>query len=218
MIKSYFLNKKFGIIYSKTIPVIITEKYHDILAPIIFISIVLFFIDISDEIQIIAIISGIIMLLFYFILAKKKNILQTLIHKTSKIKFLNKFERNLFDNYDSFHSLSNYKPFILGFLVGISSIFIDGLAIFFGFLSLGVDFGFLNSVAIVYTANILGLISFIPGGFGVVEVTLLGLLLQSGFVLAVAASMLLITRLSSVWFQIFVGSIVQFYLLKKIPS
>ena len=217
MIKSYFLNKKFGIIYSKTIPVIITEKYHDILAPIIFISIVLFFIDISDEIQIIAIISGIIMLLFYFILAKKKNILQTLIHKTSKIKFLNKFESNLFDNYDSFHSLSNYKTFILGFLVGISSIFIDGLAIFFGFLSLGVDFGFLNSVAIVYTANILGLISFIPGGFGVVEVTLLGLLLQSGFVLAVAASMLLITRLSSVWFQIFVGFIVQFYLLKKIP-
>jgi len=72
MIKSYIFNEKFGIPYSKTIPHIITEKYHDILVPIIFISIFLFFVDVSNQIQIISIISGIGMLLFYFIIARKQ--------------------------------------------------------------------------------------------------------------------------------------------------
>jgi len=57
-----------------------------------------------------------------------------------------------------------------------------------------------------------------PAGFGVVEVGMLGLLSQSGFVLSVASSMVLITRLSSVWFQIILGFVTQFYILKKLPN
>jgi len=91
------------------------------------------------------------------------------------------------------------------------------LAIYFGFLAFGVDFGFMNSLVTVYTANILGMISFIPAGFGVVEVSLLGFLLKSGFVLSVASSMVLITRLSSAWFHIIIGFSATSYLLKKIP-
>jgi len=218
MIKSYILNKKFGTEYSKTIPVVITEKFHDLLVPLLLISVALYFIAVSQEIQLIAIIASLIMILLYFVFVRRKKLLNQLILKTSKIKFLKKFQQNFLDNYDSFHELSKKKPFILGFTLGLVAIFVDGIAIYFGFLALGIDFSFLNSLVTVYAANILGLISFIPAGFGVVEVSLLGLLLQSGFVLSIASSMVLITRLSSAWFQIILGVFTQFYLLKKIPN
>jgi len=215
VIKSYILNKKFGTEYSKTIPIVITEKYHDVLAPVSIISFMLIFVDIF-EVQLIAVILSIIILAIY-IITRKQNLLQKIIHKTFKLKILNKFQENLLEYHDSFHTLSNKKPFILGWAIGIFSIFVDGLAIYFGFLALGIDFGFMNSLVTVYTANILGLISFIPAGFGVVEVSLLGFLLKSGFVLSIASSMVLITRLSSVWFHIILGFTVTSYLLKKIP-
>lgn len=218
MIKSYILNKKFGTEHSKTIPVVITEKFHDLLVPFLLISAALYFINISKEIQFTAILASAIMILLYFIFTRKQKLLQKLIGKTSKIKFLNKFQKNLLDNYDSFNILSKKKPFILGFALGLIAIFVDGVAIYFGFLALGIDFDYLHSLVTVYTANILGLISFMPAGFGVVEISLLGLLSQSGFVLSVASSMVLITRLSSAWFQIILGFVVQFYLLKKIPN
>jgi len=215
VIKSYILNKKFGTEYSKTIPIVITEKYHDVLAPLSIISVMLVFVDIF-EIQFIAVVLSIIMLTIY-VISRKQNLLQKIIHKTSKLKILNKFQENLLDYYDSFHTLSNKKPFILGWIIGIFSIFVDGLAIYFGFLALGADLGFLNSLVTVYTANILGMISFIPAGFGVTEVSLLGFLLKGGFVLSVASSMVIITRLSGVWFQIILGFSVTSYIFKKIP-
>lgn len=218
MIKSYILNKKFGAEYSKTIPVVITEKFHDLLVPLLLISFALFLITISSEVQFIAILASLIMILLYFVFVRKQKLLNRIIHKTSKINFLNKFQQNFLENYTSFQILSKKKPFILGFVIGLIAIFVDGLAIYFGFLALGINFSYFDSLVTVYAANILGLISFVPAGFGVVEVSLLGLLLQSGFVLSVASSMVLITRLSSAWFQIILGIVAQLYLLRKIPN
>jgi len=48
VIKSYILNKKFGYAYTKTVPVVITEKYHDLLAPLSVIALMLIFIDIFE--------------------------------------------------------------------------------------------------------------------------------------------------------------------------
>jgi len=161
MIKSYVLNKKFGAEYSKTIPVVITEKFHDLFVPFVLISVALFFVNISKEVQFIAILGSIIIITLYFILTKRQNLFQKLIHKISKIKFLNKFQKNFLDNYDSLQILSKKKPFTLGFLLGLISIFVDGVAIYFGFLALGIDFEFLYSLLTVYAANILGFSSWI---------------------------------------------------------
>lgn len=218
IIKSYILKKKINAEYSKTIPVVITEKFHDVLVPIIFISIMLFFIIISNEIQIIAITGSGLILVLYFIVSRKQSLLENILHKTSKLKIINKFQENILDNHKAIQILSNKKPFTLGFILGFGAILLDGIAIYFGFVALGVDYGFISSIVTVYSANILGLLSFVPAGFGVVETSLLGLFLQNGFTLAIASSMVLITRLSSAWLQIILGSITQFYMMKGISD
>jgi len=216
VIKSYIINKKFGSAYSKTIPTVITEKYHDVLAPLSVIAVFLIFTDIF-EVRITVLVLSIIMFGIFF-LAKNKTLLRNLIQKLSKFKILDRFQENFLEFYDSFHILSKKNTMVPGWLIGIAAVFVDGIAIYFGFLALGIDFGYIDSLVTVYTANILGMISFIPGGFGVVEGSLLGFLLQSGFVLSAASSVVLITRLSGVWFQIILGIIVKLGLIKSISN
>ena len=76
--------------------------------------------------------------------------------------------------------------------------------------------GFFSSVVIVYSAMILGVVSFIPGGFGVTEASMLGLLLKAGLALSIASSIVLISRLSGIWFSIVIGIISKLYLFKNI--
>jgi len=214
VIKSYILNKKYGCPYSKTVPIVFTEKYHDILAPLSIIAILIMFIDIF-EVRLIILVLGII-LLGIFLITRSKSTLEKVILKISKFKLLTNFKENFLDFYESSHILSNKKTMIPGWMLGVISIFIDGIAIYLGFLALGLDFGFMESFVTVYTANILGIVSFIPGGFGVVEASLLSFLLQAGFALSAASSVVLITRLSSAWFQIILGFIFKFKILKEI--
>jgi len=216
VVKSYILNKKFGSNYSRTVPVVITEKFHDILAPLSIISVFLIFTDIFQVRVTILVIS--IVLIGIFFLVRNKTLLRKLIQKLSKFKLLARFQENFFEFYESFQILSKKNIMVGGWLIGIASVFIDGVAIYFGFLALGIDLGFIESFVTVYTANILGAVSFIPGGFGVVEASLLGFLLQSGLVLSAATSAILITRFSGVWFQIILGIIIQLHLLKNISS
>jgi len=208
VIKSYILNKKFGTEYSKTIPMVITEKYHDVLAPLSIILFMLIFVDIF-EVQLIAVVLSIIILAIY-VITRKQNLLQKIIHKTSKLKILNKFQKNLLEYYDSFHILSNKKPMIRGWLIGILSSLVEGIAIYLGFLALGIDFNFIESFVSVYVANIIGAISFIPGGFGITEAGMLGLFVLLGLPLSIATTAVLFTRLTGFWFYFVMGVITNF--------
>jgi len=212
VIKSYLLNKKFGTEYSKTIPIVITEKYHDILAPISIISIMLIFIDVF-EVRLIAVILSIIILAIY-VFTRKKNLLQKIIHKTSKIKILNKFQENFLDHYDSIHTLSDKKPLIYGWLIGIFATLIDGVGIYLGFVALGIDFTFIESFVLVYLPSIIGVISLVPGGFGISETGMLGLFVQFGLPISIATTAVLFTRLTGIWFSFAIGAITNIFYLK----
>jgi len=216
LIKSYILNKKFGCAYTKTGPIVIIEKYHDVLAPLTIIGVFLIFIDIF-EVRITILILSIVMVVIFFLI-RNKILLQKFLQKISKIKVLTRFQENFIEFNESFKILTNKKTMLWGWLIGIAAVFVDGFGIYFGFLALGIDLGYIESFVTVYTANILGVVSFIPGGFIVVEASLLGFLLQSGLVLSAATSAVLITRLSGVWFQIILGFIIKINLLKNISN
>jgi len=216
LIKSYILEKKFGYAYSKTMPVIIAEKFHDLLAPLSIIAIILIFIDFFEARLIVFVICFV--MLGVFLLVRNKKLLTKAINKISKLNILKNFQENFLEFYDSFHILSNKKTIISGWMLGTVSIFVDGIAIYLGFLALGIDLEFIETFVTVFTANILGMISFIPGGFGVTEVSLLSFLLKGGLAFSTASVAVLITRFTGVWFQIILGFIFKIRILKDIQS
>ena len=84
---------------------------------------------------------------------------------------------------------------------------IDSLAIYYGFVALNLDIGFIDSIQIFFTSLIYGIISFLPAGIGVTEGIFIGLLLERNIELPVATALILFIRFTTIWFLTFLGII-----------
>mgnify|MGYP000258921342 CR=1 FL=1 len=81
------------------------------------------------------------------------------------------------------------------------------MAVYIGFLAFNVDLGYLLTSQIYFTSLGYGVLSFMPGGIGVHESVADLLLVQQGLELFVASSLVILTRLCTMWFATIMGVI-----------
>ena len=211
-IKSKFLKLKFGIPNNKSIPVIFLERYHDLLATttIILISFSISFSWISATL---VIISSFLLILVYLLICNMKTF--SFIHnKLLKIKFIAKRFPEVGLN-ESFFILTRPKAMTKGWLISIGGWSLDSLAVYIGFLAFNVDLGYLLTSQIYFTSLGYGILSLIPGGIGVTEGMADYLLVKQGLDLSIASSLVIFTRLTTLWFATIIGVIFTRYALKQ---
>ena len=201
-IKSIYLKKQFQVSPNKSISVIFLEKYHDLLAgtSIILVSISIYFSSVSMSLLVI---SAIIIIGIYIMIRSQRfsNFIYT---KISKIKFISKnIPEDISSN--SFSILTNPKNMTKGWLFSIFGWGIDSLAVYVVFLALNIDLGYLVTSQIYFTSLGYGILSFLPGGIGVNESIANFLLIQKGLELSVATSLVILTRLCTMWFATIIG-------------
>jgi uncharacterized protein (TIRG00374 family) len=201
-IKSYYLKEKAQIPVEKSISVIFWERYHDLLAgtTIILASIVFYFSLISISL---VIISSIILIGVY-LLMRMQSFPLSLYKKLSKTKFISKNFPDLGPS-ESFSILANSKNMTKGWVLSGIGWAIDSLAVYVVFLALNVDLGYLLTSQIYFTSLGYGALSLLPGGIGVHESMQDFLLLQQGLELHVASSLVVLSRLSTIWFATILG-------------
>jgi len=211
-IKSKFLKLKFGIPNNKSIPIIFLERYHDLLATttIILISFSISFSWISATL---VIISSFLLILVYLLICNMKTF--SFIHnKLLKIKFIAKRFPEVGLN-ESFFILTRPKAMTKGWLISIGGWSLDSLAVYIGFLAFNVDLGYLLTSQIYFTSLGYGILSLIPGGIGVTEGMADYLLVKQGLDLSIASSLVIFTRLTTLWFATIIGVIFTRYALKQ---
>ena len=100
------------------------------------------------------------------------------------------------------------KIFIISSLLSAIYWILESVAVYFVFKSFGIDFLELYNVVLAYTSSIiLGVASFVPGGIGVSEGTLISLLSIHGLSLSTAITLTLFIRMFTLWYSVFVGFI-----------
>ena len=211
-IKSIYLKKKFQIQSDKSISVIFMERYHDLLAgtSIIIISVSVYFNSISVSLIIISsIILGVLYMMF-----KNSEFSASIYKKFSKIKFISKRLPESFSN-NTFSILASPKVMGKGWLLSVCGWTVDSLAVYVAYLALNVDLGYLLTSQIYFTSLGYGVLSFLPGGIGVNESVADFLLVQQGLELFVATSLVILTRLTTVWFATIIGIVFSQYALKQ---
>ncbi|MCH8323745.1 MAG: flippase-like domain-containing protein [Thaumarchaeota archaeon] len=211
-IKSKYLKHKFGIPNNKSISVIFLERYHDLLATttIILISFSISFSWISATL---VIISSFLLILVYLLICNMKTF--SFIHnKLLKIKFIAKRFPEVGLN-ESFFILTRPKAMTKGWLISIGGWSLDSLAVYIGFLAFNVDLGYLLTSQIYFTSLGYGILSLIPGGIGVTEGMADYLLVKQGLDLSIASSLVIFTRLTTLWFATIIGVIFTRYALKQ---
>ena len=211
-IKAHFLKQKFDIENNKSFPVIFLERYHDLIAAttIILVSLLISFSWISTTL---VIISSFLSLGVYLLISNSK-VFSFVQNKLSKIKFfaerLSEFSPN-----ESFFILTRPKAMTKGWLFSVTGWSLDSLAVYIGFLAFGVDLGYILTSQIYFTSLGYGILSLLPGGIGVTEGIADYLLVKQGLAISVASSLVIFTRLATIWFATSIGLIFTRFALKQ---
>lgn len=203
VLKSYFLKMKTGNSISSTTPIVIYEKWLELVAVIILIGILLSYYNIIES-QIIFVIGSLLSGFVFFVF--KKTIGLELLNKFfSKIRFLRNFVINTNEFKDTTKILTKTKNVLELLGLTLLSKLVPMITVFIIFDQFDLRFNIFSSSQIYFTSLIAGVLSFVPGGIVVTEASLLGLLLKNHAALGIAVVIVLLVRMPTFWFPIFIG-------------
>lgn len=205
LIKSHIIKKKLGISFSQTSPLVFFERWIEFVSILFIMSILLiwaFYVE-----TIIVLLIGIpISIIAYLILKKGSGIV--FVNKiASKIPPLKNMLITTSEFKDSITAISAPKTvipmFLLTLVTKINTIFM----IYLIFQSFGINLELFSSGQIFFTSQLIGILSFIPGGILITETSLIGLLTKHGVEFAIASVAVIVIRLVTLWLSTIIGFI-----------
>ena len=204
LIKCQLLKENFNTPRKITAPIILVERLYNAVGIIIISIFGIWYFDFSGIVILITacILAGI------FIALRSKKLFLKLIEKSSKIKFLSKFSDSFTDSYDVINDSIKPRIFIISSILSAIYWILESIAVYFILKSFGIDLFEISDVILTYTTSIiLGVASFVPGGIGVSEGTLIGLLSIHGLTFSTAVSLTIFIRIFTLWYAVLVGLI-----------
>ena len=204
LVKSQLLKTKFGIPRSKTVPVIILEQLYTLIGIIIVSFFGIWFFELGAYV----LTFFIAMLIFTFILLASRKLFNKLIAVLEKRKFTSRFVEPLSSSYDTIKK-SSRGPIVF-YATGLTVIFwmLEAISIYFVLLSFGIDnMEFLMIIPTYTTSLMLGFLSFLPLGLGVVEGSLASFFSLQGIEVSLSLTLVIIIRLFTRWYGVTMGFI-----------
>ena len=152
----------------------------------------------------------------YEIMKNKKHFsrfIETILNKVMGLFHKNinkqKFYSIINEFYEGLRKIKNNKKhFILPLLLSSLKHLFDALAIYLLFLSLGSNIPILIIIFGIAIADILSLAMFIPGGMGVFEISMAGVLVVFGIPFNLSFAAVLLFRIFSFWIPTLIGVVI----------
>ena len=115
---------------------------------------------------------------------------------------------------DNANDLLSPKFFLMGMAIGLLAWFCEAYGLYLVMQAFDIEKSTLFLALAIYGVGILiGAISFLPGGLGGTEASMIFLLLKLGFVQPAAVAITLICRLATLWFAVLLGVIAMLVML-----
>ena len=202
LIKAELLKNKFNIPRSKTAPLVIVERFYDFFAIAI---ISLFGILVFEYSIYIFTILAVGIIIFLTITSSEKLFLKFL-QKIEKIKFLRNFSSELPKSFTIIQKSTRGKILPLSIILSVIFWILDSIIAYLTLLSFGIDIIDYFVLMSIYTSSIiLGVISFLPLGIGVVEGSMVGFLSLNGIEFPLATAIVVFIRFFTRWIGVMAG-------------
>ena len=213
MIKSHYLLKYYHQPISKTLPIVIIERYHDVLA-LLFFSIIFV---LANNISILKIPIFTIAIVFAVLTlaARSSRLIKLFEGLTNKTRLFRKFQNKPSDFSKTLFSIFQRRVFFSCWCLSMVSWLFEAIGVSLCFMSLNINFGFDLTSTFYFSSIIFGAISLLPAGIGVTEVSFVHLLSSYGVGLSTSTALILLIRLSSLWFSTFIGIIATRLVIRK---
>ena len=204
LMKSQILKTSSNIPRTKTVPIVLAEKVYDLIGAIVASIIGIIILGIHHHLIII----GILVLSTIFFFMYYRPATELFFKRLIKTKFFSKYVENLSEFYEIIQKSTNVKVATICILLAVTYWFIVSAAGYYVLISFDINaLDYLKVLAIYATSTLLGAISFVPGGIGVTEGTLTGLLTLEGIGVSVALILSVMIRIFTLWYSAFIGFI-----------
>ena len=204
LMKSQILKTSSNIPRTKTAPIVLVEKVYDLIGAIVASIIGIIILGIHHHLIII----GILVLSTIFFFMYYRPATELFFKRLIKTKFFSKYVENLSEFYEIIQKSTNVKVATICILLAVTYWFIVSAAGYYVLISFDINaLDYLKVLAIYATSTLLGAISFVPGGIGVTEGTLTGLLTLEGIGVSVALILSVMIRIFTLWYSAFIGFI-----------
>ena len=202
LIKSQLLKTKFNVPRSTSVPIVMLEQLYTLIGLVIISFFGIWFFELGA--YIIGFFTA--LLIFAFILISSNKVFNKLIGILEKRKLTSRFAEPLSLSYDTIKK-STKGPITL-YASGLTVIFwlIEAVVVYFVLLSFGIDnIEFLKVIPTYATSLMLGFLSFLPMGLGVVEGSLASFFSLQGIEVSLSLTIVIIIRIFTRWFGVAVG-------------
>jgi uncharacterized protein (TIRG00374 family) len=116
--------------------------------------------------------------------------------------------QKIHEAYDSIYRLIKLRNLVIATGISLVGWFLECLGFFIVLEVFGVHLRILTATFIYSFSTILGAASFLPGGLGVTEGSLAGLLILANIPKPVSVAATFIIRASTLWFAVIIGAVV----------
>ena len=213
LIKSYYLKKNFGYSLAKTFPVVIMERLLDLAGIAGVLLIVGLLLDNYNLILLMLLLLSTVSLIF--VSGKKEKLFNLLLSILKKIPILKKQAASFSESYQVFSELTSSK--IMTKTLGLSFFvwMTDAIMVYFIFIGFNLNFDIIFSTFSMYGSLLLGVLTMLPAGVGVTEVSFVEILKSEGVDTATSTSLVILFRLVTIWFLTGLGFCATRYFLKN---
>ena len=212
LLKSYLVREENGTPISKSAPIILAERLTDFISMVLLCIAGSFVFDYGQ-----AIIIGVgIFFLGGVVIISSRTISLKIISVLENIKIFSKFAHEFHEAYESIYVLVKFKPLVIATLMSAVAWFCECLGLYIILKVYSqfshVDVSIFSAIFIYGFSTIIGSIAMLPGGLGVTEASLTGLMVLLNIPKDVSVASTFIIRVSTLWFAVLVGVIsVYFY-------
>ncbi len=195
----------FHVPYRKSFAAFLAERFSDLFAVALLAAVGL---GSHNEMNfvVMATLAGLVLILFF---VQQEQWLKN-IEQFARRKFFPKLAHAiefLVETVLSFRVCFTTKALTIGTILGVIGWAAEGVAFYYILQLLGVNITLHHSIFIYAVSLLIGALTFLPGGLGGVEVSMIQLLILFGADAATAASATIMIRLTTLWFSVVLGLI-----------
>jgi glycosyltransferase 2 family protein len=205
LLKSYLIKNVSGTEISRSEPIVIVDRLTDLFAMLVLVSVGITIFSFSYVPIIVVFMT---LLLFVAVLQSSKLSMKIIDFLT---RFLFKKHKTAFINlYESTQQLLKVRLLTLTTIISVVAWFMECISLFILLKALGLSLGIIESTFIFSFGTVAGALSMVPGGLGVAEGSITGLLMYFHIDKSVAVSITLLIRLVTLWLGVIIGLLIFF--------
>ena len=214
LLKSYLVREENGTPISRSAPIILAERLTDFISVVLLCIAGAFVLDYGQ-----GIIIGVgLFFLSGVILISSRKLSMKFISYLEKIKLLSRFANKFQEAYESIYTLVRIKPLIIATFVSAVAWFCECLGLYvilrvYSTIS-HIEVSLMSAVFIYGFSTIIGSIAMLPGGLGVTEASLTGLMVLMKIPKDVSVASTFIIRVATLWFAVLIGVIAVYFYQK----